>query len=83
MIFEELVMLFMAMLERFLTSLPFADIVIPQPHLDIFFEYLQAAAYFIPIGTVAILLGCIIAEELVKINIALIKFLLKFIPFMG
>ncbi len=83
MIFDNLIRFFFSVAYNVLDLIPFMDLEIPENAIDTFMSYVDMAAFFVPIDTIIILLACIIAEELTKIWIALLKFILKFVPFMG
>ena len=59
------------------------DFVVPIDAVDMIMTYLDFAAYFVPIGTIAVLFGFMIAKEATKIFIAFLKLVIKFVPFMG
>ncbi len=79
MFIDSLISLFL----RILDYLPGFDLSTSLQIYDTFLEYVDMAAYFIPMGTVMTILKIVIAEEMFKIVLSLIKLILSFIPFMG
>lgn len=79
MIIDSIIGFFM----RILDYLPGFDLSTSLQIYDTFFEYVDMAAYFIPMDTVMSILHIIIAEEMFKIVLSLIKLILSFVPFMG
>lgn len=63
--------------------LPTLDISTTIQMYETFFEYVDMAAYFIPMNDVKAILEILILEELFKIVLSVIKLVLSFIPFMG
>lgn len=63
--------------------LPTLDISTTVQIFETFFEYVDMAAYFIPMRDVKTILEILILEELFKIVLSVIKLILSFIPFMG
>lgn len=83
MITETILGIFISFASILLDGLPSIDVGQTVQTFDIFLDYVDMAAYFIPMTTVTAILRILIAEELFKIVLAAIKLVLKFIPFMG
>lgn len=83
MITETLLNMFFSVVDRLLGLLPFMDYTLPMGAIDSFLSILDFSAYFLPMNTIVLLLSCIIAEEMIKIFLALIKLIWKFIPVLG
>lgn len=75
-----LIILFLDYLKFVFGSIEFS---VPIDAVDMVMTYLDFAAYFVPIGTIAVLFGFMIAKEATKIFIAFLKLVIKFVPFMG
>jgi len=83
MITETIIGIFISFASILIDGLPSVDIGQTFQTFDIFLDYVDVAAYFVPVNTVTAILRVIIAEELFKIGISIVKLILKFIPFMG
>lgn len=70
-------------LMEFFDYLPSFDLSTTAQMFDTFFEYVDIAAYFVPMDTITTILKIVIAEELFKITLSIIKLILSFIPFIG
>lgn len=66
-----------------LKLIPFRKLVLPNAAIDAFLGYVDMAAYFIPINTIMMLLLFIVVKEGIKIFVAFVRFILKFVPFVG
>lgn len=83
MITETILGIFISFASILIDGLPSIDIGQTVQTFDIFLDYVDMAAYFIPVDTITAILRVLIAEELFKIGLSLVKLILKFIPFMG
>ena len=83
MIVEAILNMFLSFASILIDGLPNIDFGQTFQTFDIFLDYVDMAAYFVPINTVTAILRVLIAEELFKIGLSLIKLILNFIPFMG
>lgn len=66
-----------------LRLLPFRDLTLPNASIDAFLSYVDMAAYFVPINVILMLLTFLFVKEGIKILISFIRFLIKFVPFIG
>lgn len=64
-----------------LSGMPLLQISIPVDAISNVFDFFAKAAYFLPIDTVLIIASILIAEEGFKISMSIIKFVLRFVPF--
>lgn len=48
-----------------------------------FCEYLGMVGYFLPLGTILVLLGILVSQELLKIGLSLLKLIWHFVPIFG
>lgn len=83
MIFEAILGIFSSFAFVLIDNLPSVDVGQTFHSFDVFLDYVDMAAYFVPVNTITAILRVIIAEEIMKIGLSLIKLILKFIPFMG
>lgn len=83
MLLEKVLNVLFGWVFNFLSYIPFSQYEIPTGNIEAFMSYVDMASYFVPIDTILVLLMCIVVEEFVKIWIALIRFLWKFVPFIG
>ncbi len=83
MITETILGIFISFASILIDGLPSIDIGHTFQTFDIFLDYVDMAAYFVPIDTITAILRVLIAEELFKIGLSLVKLILNFIPFMG
>lgn len=83
LIVEAILNMFLSFASILIDGLPNIDFGQTFQTFDIFLDYVDMAAYFVPINTVTAILRVLIAEELFKIGLSLIKLILNFIPFMG
>lgn len=83
MIIEAIINVFLSLASILIDGLPTLDVSATVGVFTAFWEYVDMAAYFIPMDTVTAILRIIIAEELFKIGISIVKFILRFIPLMG
>lgn len=83
MIVEAILNLFLSFASILIDGLPTIDMGQTIQTFDTFFEYVDMAAYFVPMNTITGILSVLIAEELFKIGLSIVKLILNFIPFMG
>lgn len=83
MIVEAILNMFLSFAAILIDGLPSIDLGQTFQTFDIFLDYVDMAAYFVPMGTITAILRVLIAEELFKIGLSLVKLILNFIPFMG
>lgn len=83
MITETILGIFLSFASILIDNLPSIDVGQTFQTFDVFLDYVDMAAYFVPINTITAILRVLIAEELMKIGLSLVKLILKFIPFMG
>lgn len=83
MIVEAILNLFLSFASILIDNLPNIDIGQTVQTFDIFLDYVDMAAYFVPMDTIISILSVLIAEELFKIGLSIVKLILNFIPFMG
>lgn len=78
MVTEFFVNLFLGWLSLLLGPI---NLNIPESVIESFMNYLDLAAYFVPIDTIYILFSFVIIKEGVKISFAFVKFVTRIIPF--
>lgn len=83
MIVEAIIKLFINLALFVLNLLPTFDLTGVMGGIDAFMTILDLAAYFVPINTIAVILGVILLEESIKISISIGKLILKLLPFIG
>lgn len=83
MIVEAILNLFISLAMFILDLLPAFDLTGVMGGIDAFMVILDLAAYFVPINTIAAILGVILLEESIKIAISIGKLILKLIPLVG
>lgn len=83
MITETILGIFLSFASILIDNLPSIDVGQTFQTFDVFLDYVDMAAYFVPVNTITAILRVLIAEELMKIGLSLVKLILKFIPFMG
>lgn len=83
MIVEMLLNVPLGIVSWFLDLIPDFTFDISVNTFTTFFQFLRMAGYILPMGTVAFILGTLIAIQLMRILIALFRFLLSMVPFVG
>lgn len=83
MILEAILKLFINLAIFILDLLPVFDLSGTMGAFQSFLGFLDIAAFFIPLHTVIVIIGIIMAEESVKIAISIGRLILKLIPFIG
>ena len=83
MIVETLLNMFLSFASILIDGLPTLDMGATIQTFDTFLNYVDMAAYFIPMDTVTGILKVIIAEEAFKIGLSIVKLIWHFIPLMG
>lgn len=83
MIVEAILNLFLSFVSILIDGLPTMDFSQTVLIFDTFFDYVDMAAYFVPMDTITGILSVLIAEEMFKIGISIVKLILSFIPLMG
>ena len=83
MVFDFLFRWLIRTANQFIDWLPVVDYEVTYDMLVGFGEFLNMACYFVPVDTIKFIVTVLIMEEGLRIVVAIIKFILKFIPFMG
>ena len=83
MIFEAVCDIIFDCVFVFFDAIPLLHLDIPSGALESFITILDIAAYFLPMNTIVVMLSIILAEEGLKIGVAMLRFIWKFIPFIG
>lgn len=81
MITEGILTLFFGAIDGLLGLIPSLSFVFDNGIFRLFFDIIKGGCYLLPMGTVATIISIIIAINLFKVGVALVKTILKFIPF--
>lgn len=83
MLIETLCDIFFNFFFGWLSEIPVMQWEVSFSSIEPFMNFLNFAAYFLPMKTVITMLGIIIMEENMKIGISMLKLIWKFIPIVG
>lgn len=81
MIIERIIGFVFTIFTSLLARVGFLGVTIPADGVNVFLGFIKIAGYFVPLGTIVLLLGALLAMELFKIVVSFFKLLLSFIPF--
>lgn len=82
MITESILNVFFGLVNLLLGFLPDVSWTVKADMFTKFFEIIRVVCYFLPMGTVVIIFGLIVAINIFKIFVALLRAIIELIPFM-
>lgn len=82
MITESVFNVFFFLVNALLSLLPNVSWTVNADSFTKFFEIIRVVCYFLPMSTVVIILGLVVAINFFKIFVSLVRMVVEFIPFM-